>query len=219
MQRKSRFRILVYIHIINKVTICILYYFTFCNFKCYHILMKEIIKYLRQLNSFTQEETAEKLGITRQSYIKYENGKVLPSEKMVEKMAALYNVTPEYIHENKIPEPGKTGTTHSIKESEPIAVADSMPSYSSLNGKNTYDAWFDGNTVRVKDPSFKFTKGQQFKIVVEDEEEAVKRKQEAWENIQRLIKEKVKPFHFDDDDPYYKKAFLEALDERYGLTD
>lgn len=182
--------------------------------------MKEIIKYLRQLNSFTQEETAEKLGITRQSYIKYENGKVTPSDRMIEKMAALYNVTTEYIRENKIPELGKTGATYSIKESEPIAVADSMPSYSSLNGKNTYDAWFDGNTVRVKDPSFKFTKGQQFKIVVEDEEEALKRKQEAWENIQRLIKEKVKPYpKGPDEDPFYKEAFLEALDERYGLTD
>lgn len=181
--------------------------------------MKEIIKYLRQLSSLTQEEAAERLGITRQSYSKYENGKVTPSEKMIQKMAALYNVTTAYIHENKLPEPGKSSPAYPVDDNGSQIVSEPAPAYSTLNGKNTYDAWYDGNTVRVKDPSFKFTKGQQFKIVVEDEEEALKRKMEAWENIQRLIKEKVKPFHFDDDDPYYKKAFLEALDERYGLTD
>lgn len=180
--------------------------------------MKDIIKYLRQLNSFTQDEVSAKLGITRQSYIKYENGNVTPSEKMIEKMAVIYKVSVDYIHENKLPQPGKSDGYYNINHSKTQFVAESSPSYSAGNGK-TYDAWFDGNTVHVTDPDFKFTKGQRFKIVIEDEEEAIARKKEAWENIKKIIREKVKPFTFDDDDPYYKKALMEALDEKYGLVD
>ena len=42
--------------------------------------MKEILKYLRQTNSFTQEEIARKLEISRQTYINYENGEVEPGD-------------------------------------------------------------------------------------------------------------------------------------------
>ena len=42
--------------------------------------MKEILKYLRQTNSFTQEEIARKHEISRQTYIKYENGEVEPGD-------------------------------------------------------------------------------------------------------------------------------------------
>ena len=180
--------------------------------------MKEIIKYLRQLNSFTQDEVAAKLGIIRQSYIKYENGSVTPSEKMIEKMAVLYKVSTDYIHENKMPQPGKTEVSYNINHNKEKYINECEPAYSSNNGK-IYDAWFDGNTVRVIDLNFKFTKGQRFKIIVEDEEEVLKRKKEAWENIKKIIREKVKPFSFEDDDPYYKKALMEALDEKYGLVD
>lgn len=180
--------------------------------------MKEIIKYLRQLNSFTQDEAATKLGITRQSYIKYENGSVTPSEKMIEKMAVLYKVSTDYIHENKLPQPGKSDVSYNIDHNHAGFVKEETPTYSAFSGK-TYDAWFDGNTIRINDADFKFTKGQRFKIIVEDEEEVLKRKKEAWENIKKIIREKVKPFTFDDDDPYYKKALMEALDEKYGLVD
>lgn len=178
--------------------------------------MKEIIKYLRQLNSFTQDEVAAKLGITRQSYIKYENGNVTPSEKMIEKMAVIYKVSTDYIHENKLPHPGKSDGSYNINHSKTQFVAESSPSYSAGNGK-TYDAWFDGNTVRVNDSDFKFTKGQRFKIVVEDEEEAIARKKEAWENIKKIIRENVKPYpKGPDEDPFYKEALMEALDEKYN---
>lgn len=182
--------------------------------------MKDIIKYLRQRNSFTQDEVAFRLGITRQTYIKYENGSVMPSEKMVAKIASLYGVTPEFIHENRLPEIGKSSSLYTIQETEPVAVADCNVSYAALQGKNTYEAWFDGNTVRVKDPSFKFTKGQLFKIVVEDEEEAHRRKIAAWENIRKKIRENVKPYpKGPDEDPFYKEALMEALDERFGSID
>ena len=34
--------------------------------------MKEILKYLRQINSLTQDEIAKKINISRQWYIKFE---------------------------------------------------------------------------------------------------------------------------------------------------
>ena len=42
--------------------------------------MREILKYLRQTNSFTQEEIVRKIEISRQTYIKYENGEVEPGD-------------------------------------------------------------------------------------------------------------------------------------------
>lgn len=181
--------------------------------------MKEIIKYLRQLNSFTQDEIAAKLGITRQSYIKYENGSVIPSEKMIERMAVIYKVSAAYIHENKLPQPGKSEVSYSINHNRENIIKEGEPVYSADNGK-IYDAWFDGYTVRVNDSNFKFTKGQRFKIIVEDEEELLKRKKEAWENIKKIIREKVKPYpKGPDEDPFYKEALMEALDEKYNSID
>lgn len=178
--------------------------------------MKEIIKYLRQLNSFTQDEAATKLGITRQSYIKYENGSVTPSEKMIEKMAVLYKVSTDYIHENKLPQPGKSDVYYQIDPNYVGFVTEETPAYSAF-GRKTYDAWFDGNAIRINDANFKFTKGQRFKIIVEDEEETIKRKKEAWENIKKIIRENVKPYpKGPDEDPFYKEALMEALNEKYN---
>lgn len=57
--------------------------------------MKEILKYLRSVNSYSQEKVAESIGLSRQSYNKYEVGTVIPSDKIVKKLADLYNVTSE----------------------------------------------------------------------------------------------------------------------------
>ena len=62
--------------------------------------MKEILKYLRQTNSFTQEEIAQKLEISRQSYIKYENGDVEPNDKIIRKLAIIYNVSESSLTDN-----------------------------------------------------------------------------------------------------------------------
>ena len=70
--------------------------------------MKEILKYLRSVNSYSQEKVAESIGLSRQSYNKYEVGTVIPSDKIVKKLADLYNVTSEFIKKNQIPQiPGK----------------------------------------------------------------------------------------------------------------
>ena len=56
------------------------------------------IKELRESNHLTQTELAEKLGTTKQTIYKYENGIItnIPSDK-IEIMAKLFDVSPMYI--------------------------------------------------------------------------------------------------------------------------
>lgn len=65
--------------------------------------MKEILKYLRQLHSFTQDEIAQKTGISRQWYIKLEKGLSEPSDEIVEKISKIYGVSEDFIRKNQIP--------------------------------------------------------------------------------------------------------------------
>ena len=65
--------------------------------------MTNILKYLRELNNYSQEELAEKLGITRQSYIKYEKTGIINDVALVKKIAELFDVDYSCIIENKIP--------------------------------------------------------------------------------------------------------------------
>ena len=65
--------------------------------------MNNVLKYLRETNKYSQEELAEKLGITRQSYIKYEKAGAINDVALVKKIAKLFDVDYSYIIENKIP--------------------------------------------------------------------------------------------------------------------
>jgi putative transcriptional regulator len=59
--------------------------------------MKNIIKVLRAQNNLTQEELAKKIGITRQALSNIENGKVIPSGKIVIKIANFFRIPAEKI--------------------------------------------------------------------------------------------------------------------------
>ena len=197
--------------------------------------MKEILKYLRNLHSYSQTDVSEKIGISRQTYYKYESGVSEPSAKIVQKLADLYNVETDFILKNLIPPlPEKKedlyakaheafNEKHFNKE---LTVADSGAAVAEddYTGKyhvpfwgrrKSYDAYFDGNTVRVLDGAeSSFKKGQKFKLVDVSEEEELERKKRALERIQRIIAEK--PFtEPSDKDPYYKEALYDALMEKY----
>ena len=184
--------------------------------------MKEILKYLRQTQSFSQEDVAQAIGLSRQSYIKYESGAVVPSDKIVTKLAAVYGVEKEVIYANKIPQipmtlqqavqceiPAHGGE---LKLASPNTAAFSGTRYDT----NVYDVYFDGNTLRLTDESDShFLEGQRFKLVPVDSADAVARKKRAWETIESITAHK-KPYHkAPDDDPYYKEALYEALMEKY----
>lgn len=199
---------------------------------CYVVIMKEILKYLRQLNSFTQSQIAGKIGLSRQSYMKYENGSVVPSDNIVDRLAAVYGVAPEFLRANKIPDMGKLGS--STNEESLYKIHDTMNCevHSSALADyddyyipdpppvrtRTFEAYFDGNAVRIIGSDYTLHKGQHFKIIVEESEiEKEKKRKKAWETIKSMIKDLPPYDKSGDDDPFYKKALMEALDERYGM--
>lgn len=58
----------------------------------------ERLRKLRVYNDFTLDEAGKRIGATKQTLYKYENGIItnIPSDK-IEKLAELYNTTPSYI--------------------------------------------------------------------------------------------------------------------------
>ncbi len=179
--------------------------------------MKEILKYLRQLNSFSQEQVAQKLGISRQSYIKYERGSVIPSNSTVHHLAAIYGVSEEFIWQNKVPDLQEkiNGVGYQIKE---VNLEVASPEYAmrhDVKKKQTFEGVFDGNTVRVLD-DHSFKNGQRIIMWVEDESEKEERRQKAWEMIQDIIRN-TKPYPLPpEEDPFYKDLLMEAIDEKFG---
>ena len=65
--------------------------------------MTNVLKYLRESNNYSQEELAEKLEITRQSYIKYEKNGV-NDISVIKKIAKLFDIDYSCIIENKLPQ-------------------------------------------------------------------------------------------------------------------
>ncbi|MBQ5571103.1 MAG: helix-turn-helix transcriptional regulator [Treponema sp.] len=159
--------------------------------------MKDVLKYLRQTGGFTQEEVAAMLGVSRQSYSKYEKGSVIPSDQLVAKLAKIYGVDEAFIRANKIPSIGHAGVEYKIE------------------GEKSYDAYFDGNTVCVIGDA-KFYQGQRFKLLPVDDE---KKDDSDWTALQDILS-KHKPLVMPSDkDPFYKEILKEAFEEKYGYTD
>lgn len=56
-------------------------------------MLKDNIATLRNVNGYSQEEVAEKIGISRQAYAKWEKGESVPDVERCQKLAELYGVT------------------------------------------------------------------------------------------------------------------------------
>ena len=56
-------------------------------------MLKENISMLRGVNGYSQEEVAEKIGVSRQAYAKWEKGETVPDVERCQKLAELYGVT------------------------------------------------------------------------------------------------------------------------------
>ena len=63
-----------------------------------------ILRLLRDRNKFTQDFVAEKLGVTRQSYIRYENGDVELNASAIRTLAKLYQIEYRNIIDGIMPE-------------------------------------------------------------------------------------------------------------------
>lgn len=64
-------------------------------------MIKSNLKVYRAMHDLTQEDLAEKIGITRQTVIAIESGKYLPSLSLAFKIAKLFKVKIEDVFSEK----------------------------------------------------------------------------------------------------------------------
>lgn len=95
--------------------------------------MKETLKALREQFNYSQNSVAKFLGISRQMYIKYENGEADPPVKIIVALSGLYKVPYDFLIDNKItrqvPENNHRNVTYKYPEETSLAVADSKAVY------------------------------------------------------------------------------------------
>lgn len=65
--------------------------------------MSEVLKYLREKASLSQEELAKELELSRQPIVKYENNEINFSADMVKKLSKFFDVDYSCFIDNKIP--------------------------------------------------------------------------------------------------------------------
>ena len=56
-------------------------------------MLKDNLAVLRKMNGLSQEQVAEKIGISRQAYAKWESGATIPDIDRAARLAGLYGVT------------------------------------------------------------------------------------------------------------------------------
>lgn len=181
--------------------------------------MKEILKYLRQTHNFTQEEVAEQLHISRQSYNKYEKGTVLPGEKVIQALARLYDVSENLIRQNTIPSIKQTADTskqyqYSDDTGESVAAE---PWFDWTGPFNTYtmEGIYDGNTVRIisSTKGIPLKKGTRIRLSFNDGEKTRESREEVLQNILTVIHRGIPCTLSPHEDIFYKDAISDAMTE------
>ena len=194
--------------------------------------MKEILKYLRQINSLTQDEIAKKINISRQWYIKFEKGLVQPSSEIIKKLSELYLVSEDFIYKNKVPSikeienqtsEHKTVKYKTNKDYGKLALADSgvavavaepaVITKEDSKNKITIQGYFDGKAIQIDTPENiqqSFFQGQRFQLIPLYDEKEEERRKEAWKELQSLVGSIKVPDDFDVKEELYK-----ALEEKY----
>ncbi len=61
------------------------------------IVFQEKLKEMRKMCGLTQQNVAEKLGISQPSYIRYENGTAEPTLENLVKLADLFDVSVDFL--------------------------------------------------------------------------------------------------------------------------
>lgn len=83
----------------------------------------QYLKRLRKTFNYTQEFAASKLDISRQAYSHYENGRAIPPNDTIYKLASLYNVSAEMLIELSLQ------TNGSLLQDEPAAYKADLDSF------------------------------------------------------------------------------------------
>ena len=117
-------------------------------------MLKGNLVMLRNLHGYSQEQIAEKVGISRQAYAKWESGATVPDVEKASKLAGVYGVTVDGLM--------KTETV------ERIGVIPPIPAGKNIWGSVTMGE--RGQIVIPKAPRTKFNiKGGDRLIVLSDE--------------------------------------------------
>ena len=66
------------------------------------MILGDKIMNLRKKNSWSQEELAEKLGVSRQSISKYESAQAVPDMEKILKLSRIFGVTTDYLIKDEI---------------------------------------------------------------------------------------------------------------------
>lgn len=194
--------------------------------------MKEILKYLRQINSLTQDEIAKKINISRQWYIKFEKGLVQPTSEIIKRLSEFYQVSEDFIYKNKVPtikeienqtSEHKTVKYKINKDYGKLALADSgvavavakpaVITKEDSKNKITIQGYFDGKAIQIDTPENiqqSFFQGQRFQLIPLYDEKEEERRKEAWKELQSLVGSIKVPDDFDVKEELYK-----ALEEKY----
>lgn len=100
--------------------------------------MGKVIKKLRKDRGFTQEELAERLGVTYQAISKWENDSGLPDVSQIVPLASIFEVSTDVLF-------GIAGTTESDEAWKIVSNADSVKEYGNLETYlRAYDILLDG---------------------------------------------------------------------------
>ena len=103
------------------------------------------------------------------------------------------------------------------KQESELEIASPSVKYGESVGsvQKSYDAYFDGNTVRVMDGAeSNFSIGQRFKLVEMNEDEEMEKKRKAINTLKKFRGTLDLPADFD-----YKKELIKALEEKYDSAD
>ena len=113
-----------------KLFIYILYtlFVDFSNNIFYTLIMKEILRTLRNEKNYSQSAVASYLEISRQMYNKYEKGTAEPSLKNIKKLCELYKVSADIFFQNELEEKSELYSYESENLSG-MSVASPAPYY------------------------------------------------------------------------------------------
>lgn len=106
--------------------------------------MKETIKKLREQNNYSQSALAELLHISRQMYVKYENGEVDPPVKIIMKLCSIYKVSYDFIIDNKLSKIKSSNINSEVSYDNNICtlkIASPAPAYGSPVSYKNKSTW------------------------------------------------------------------------------
>lgn len=137
-------------------------------------MLKDNLVMLRSINGFSQEEIAEKIGISRQAYAKWESGATVPDIEKCALLASVYGVTVDSLIQTA--------------SAEGIGIIPPAPAGKHIWGTVTVND--RGQIVIPKDAREKFgLAGGKRLVVLSDEEGIALLPAEAFENKMKRMME------------------------------